>query len=187
MADRLNILLQRVSDNPPATKGPGPIPHAPPTIRPAADADSGQVASLIAACWVDYPGCILDIAGEEPILRAVATGFLAKDGLFWVACRGEWVVGCCGIASSSAADGDAEVMKLYVHPQMRRQGLARRLVSIAEGTARDWRAASLDLWSDTRFVEAHAFYRAIGYSQTGETRDLDDLSNTTEYRFRRQL
>ena len=49
-------------------------------IRLANDADSGQIASLIAACWVAYPGCILDIDGEEPVLRAVASGSASSPG-----------------------------------------------------------------------------------------------------------
>ena len=42
------------------------------------------------------------------------------------------------------------------------------------------------LWSDTRFVEAHAFYRAEGYAQT-RMRRLQDLSCTTEYGFVKAL
>ncbi len=157
--------------------------HDTPLIRPATDLDSGQVTALIATCWAAYPGCVLDILGEEPILRAVATGFEAKAGLFWVACDGEWVVGCCGLAPSPSGPADAELLKLYVHPRLRRQGLARRLVTIAEDTARGWHAKSIGLWSDTRFAEAHDFYRVIGYTQTDEARHLHDLSNTSEYRF----
>ena len=53
--------------------------------------------------------------------------------------------------------------------------------------AREWQAHTIDLWSDIRFREAHAFYQALGYSQTGGTRDLHDLSNSTEYHFIKRL
>lgn len=163
-----------------------------PTIRPAADADSGQVAALIAACWVQYPGNILDIAGEEPGLRAVASHYAAKGGQFWVATlsfpHAEWVVGCAGVVPAPQnGKAQAELVRLYVHPRLRRQGLARRLAALPEATAREWGAEAIDLWSDTRFHEAHAFYQALGYTKTGETRDLHDLSNSTEYHFIKRL
>lgn len=163
-----------------------------PTTRPATDADSGQIVSLIAACWVQYPGNILDIAGEEPGLRAVASHYAARQGRFWVATlafpQAEWVVGCAGvIPTRHNAETQAELIRLYVHPRLRRQGIARRLAALAEAQAREWGVHAIDLWSDTRFVEAHAFYRALGYSQTGGTRDLHDLSRSTEYHFIKRL
>lgn len=162
------------------------------TIRPATDADSGQVSALIAACWVRYPGNILDIAGEEPGLRAVASHYAARQGRFWVASlafpQAEWVVGCAGVIPTTAnPEAQAELVRLYVDPRLRRQGLARRLAALAEAQAREWGAQAIDLWSDTRFVEAHAFYRALGYSQTGGTRELHDLSNSTGYHFIKRL
>ncbi len=168
-----------------------------PTIRPATDADSGQVVSLIAACWVRYPGNVLDIQGEEPGLRAVASHHAVKGGRFWVASlafpqtaspQTEWITGCAGVVPTPHnPEAQAELLKMYVHPRLRRQGLARRLAALPEAAAREWRATAIDLWSDTRFREAHAFYQALGYTQTGETRDLHDLSNSTEYRFIKPL
>lgn len=156
------------------------------TIRPATDADSGQVASLIAACWVAYPGCVLDIQGEEPVLRTIASGFAAKGGRFWVACQGEWVIGCVGLTPEGTA-ATAQLQKMYVHPRRRRLGLARRLAGLAEQTSRDWGCNRMELWSDTRFREAHAFYTAIGYRETGKVRDLHDRSRSSEYLFVKDL
>ncbi len=166
-----------------------------PTIRPATDADSGQVVTLIAACWVQYPGNVLDIQGEEPGLRAVASHYATKGGKFWVATlnfpAGEWVTGCVGVVPMPAnPEAQAEFVRLYVHPRLRRQRLARRLAvlaEIAETQAKEWQAHTIDLWSDTRFREAHAFYQALGYTPTGETRDLHDLSHSTEYHFIKRL
>lgn len=163
-----------------------------PTIRPATDTDSGQVIALIAQCWVQYSGNILDIAEEEPGLRAVASSYAAKQGRIWVATRptstADWIVGCVGVVPAPAnEEAQAELVKMYVHPRLRRQGFARRLAALPEATAREWGATAIDLWSDTRFREAHAFYQALGYTQTGETRDLYDLSHSTEYHFIKPL
>lgn len=163
-----------------------------PTIRPATDADSGQVVSLIAACWVQYPGNILDIAEEELGLCAVASNYAARQGRLWVATlnfpQAEWITGCVGVVPTPYnPQAQAELVKMYVHPRLRRQGLARRLAALPEAAAREWGAHTIDLWSDTRFAEAHAFYQALGYTQTGETRDLHDLSHSTEYHFIKPL
>lgn len=162
------------------------------TLRSAADADSGQVVALIAACWVQYPGNILDIQAEEPALRQVASAYGTKGGRIWVATvafpKAEWVVGCVAVVPTPHnPEAQAELLKMYVHPRLRRQGLARRLAALPEAAAREWGAHTIDLWSDTRFREAHAFYQALGYMQTGETRDLHDLSNSTEFRFIKHL
>lgn len=43
------------------------------------------------------------------------------------------------------------------------------------------------LWSDTRFVGSHALYESLGYHRMLHTRELNDLSNTEECGFRRNL
>jgi hypothetical protein len=48
-------------------------------------------------------------------------------------------------------------------------------------------ATRVVLWSDTRFTAAHHRYEQLGYVPTGETRELHDPSETTEYRFDREL
>ena len=45
----------------------------------------------------------------------------------------------------------------------------------------------MELWSDTRFREAHAFYTAMGYTQTGRERDLHDRSESSEFEFVKEL
>jgi hypothetical protein len=42
-------------------------------IRPGRDSDAAGFIALIGACWAEYPGCVLDVDGELPELRALAT------------------------------------------------------------------------------------------------------------------
>ncbi len=77
--------------------------------------------------------------------------------------------------------------KLNVLAQARRRGVARGLVERAEAAARAAGAREMALWSDTRFLESHALYAALGYARQPETRELGDLSNTREYRFSKPL
>ena len=157
-----------------------------PRIRPARDGDGDALIALIGGCWAEYPGVILDVDLEEPQLRAITTHFCDRGGLFWVAEQGAAIVGCAGIAPAADPAG-AELHKLYVRNDVRRSGLGGALTTRVEHAAREQGAAFIELWSDTRFVTAHRFYERLGYTRLPDTRDLHDLSNSTEYHFRKEL
>jgi putative acetyltransferase len=154
-------------------------------IRPVADGDSAQLIALIGAIWRSYPGIVFDVDAELPELYGLASAFARAGGAGWVAERASRIVGCVGVAPSPAP-GSWEILKLYVAAEERRQGLARRLMVMAETFARTNGAAAIRLWTDTRFTEAHAFYRRLGYVQQGR-RQLQDLSCTSEYGFHKAL
>lgn len=153
-------------------------------VREAAGNDSAAVIDLIARCFADYPGCVMDLPGLDADLPRVAANFREAGGCFWVAERAGRIVGCVGYAPAGAG---LELKRLYVDRAARRQGLASRLLARVLEVAMQRRAASIRLWSDTRFAEAHAFYLRHGFVPTGETRKLHDPSDTTEYEFRRDL
>ncbi|HVZ34897.1 MAG TPA: GNAT family N-acetyltransferase [Polyangiaceae bacterium] len=158
-------------------------------VRDARDDDAAGLIELIGNAYAEYPGCVLDVDREEPDLRAIATSFARKGGGFWVVeqrapeQRTSSLVGSAGWLPSAAHVGWIDLRKLYVAKAFRRRGVARALCGRVEELARARGAIGISLWSDTRFVEAHQFYRVLGYTQQSETRDLHDLSNTTEYRF----
>ena len=49
-------------------------------ICPARDDDAPGIVALIAACWAEYPGCIIDLDGENPELRRFASHYAEWDG-----------------------------------------------------------------------------------------------------------
>ncbi len=152
-------------------------------IRPVRDSDADGLIRLIDVCWSAYEGCILDVDAEEPQLRAMRSHFDALGGEYWVAEGADGLVAAGGGWAPAADPAGAELHKLYVLAELRRQGIARRLVAMAEAAARSRGSRFMELWSDTRFLEAHAFYEALGYRRTGRTRELNDLSDTTEFHF----
>lgn len=160
--------------------------EAPPAIRPARDEDEDGLIALIGGCFAEYPGCVLDVDGEIPELRAIATHFSGRDGRFWVAEAEGAVAGCIGIAPAPDPDG-VELLKLYVDGAMRGRGLGSRLVALVEAEANRRGAAFIELWTDTRFESAHRLYERHGYERLPKTRDLHDLSDTTEYHYRKRL
>lgn len=159
---------------------------ASPQIRDARDDDSWDLIGLVAACWSEYPGCVLDVHGETTWLLAPATAFAEQGGRLWAAEARGRVVGCAGLVPAQATGG-AELRALYVARPTRRRGLGARLVALVEGEAARRGAAFVDLWTDTRFRDAHALYARWGYLRGSATRELHDLSRSVEYYYRKEL
>lgn len=154
-------------------------------IRAARDADAHALITLVGACFAEYPGCVLDVDGEIPELRRIASAFAEWGGAFWVAERDGRVVGSVGWAP--AAGGGIELRKLYVDASARRRGLGHRLCELVERAGRELGAPFVELWSDTRFETAHLVYEKRGYVRGPETRELFDRSDTVEYHYRLDL
>ncbi len=160
-------------------------------IRDATDDDALDVIELIGGVFAEYPHCILDVDGEMPELRRPASYHREHGGELWVAEIGGRIVGCGGYVESvrgePAAERGVELKKLYVNRRARRTGLGGVLVERAERRARERGARFVDLWSDTRFTTAHAFYERRGYVRGPSTRELHDKSDTVEHYFEKRL
>ncbi len=153
------------------------------TIRDARDDDE---AGLIGGCFAEYPGCLLDVDGEIPELRGIATYAAGRNGRFWVAEAAGDLIACIGLAPTEAPDG-VELLKLYVDSTARGRGLGRRLAWLVEEEASRRRAGFIELWTDTRFSDAHRLYERLGYERQPETRELHDISDTVEIHFLKRL
>jgi GNAT superfamily N-acetyltransferase len=155
-------------------------------LRPGLDADAEGFIRLIGDCWSEYPGCILDVDGEVPELRALATHFAEAGGALWAAEHDGRVVGMAA-ARPMRQDQAFEICKVYVAKAMRGSGLAHALLDAAEGHARGAGAQRLVLWTDTRFEPAHRFYEKRGFVRQGSIRILDDISRSLEFRYAKPL
>jgi putative acetyltransferase len=158
--------------------------NALPPLRPAVDADGARLADLIATCFSDYDGCVFD-RSEFPELAAIAQHFTAAAGRIWVAEAAGALVGSLGVRP--AGEDGVELLKVYVARPWRGSGLATALLETALAFAGARDARHIELWSDTRFARAHAFYAKHGFQRTGEQRFLADLSASWEARFVRGL
>ena len=155
-------------------------------IRPTIDADGPALIALVARCYAGFWGCVMWVDGETPYLRRPASTAAARDWRFWVAEDGGGrVVG--SVATKPDGEGVQRVLSFYVHPSARRQRIGTALMDVAEVEARDRNARRMVLWSDTRFIEAHALYERRGYRRTGRTRTLADMSLTREYAFQKDF
>jgi putative acetyltransferase len=155
-------------------------------VRPARDDDAQDLFGLITLCFADYPGCYTDPHDDLPDLRAPASTAAAKGARFFVV-EDERARVCACVAVDFPEAGTAELHRLYVRPDQRGRGLGERLVRLVEDEARGEGARRMVFWSDTRFTTAHRLYTRLGYRPTGETRELGDISNSSEYRFEKEL
>lgn len=166
------------------------------TIREAQDQDALDLIELIGSCFGEYLGCVLDVEGELPELRHLASWAKERGGMFWVAEDASRILAMGGfttVASSSfpgsfAPSGSGlELRKLYVHRKARTLGLGGKLLERVEEAARRREAAFIEMWSDTRFETAHRFYERRGYLRGPQTRDLNDKSASVEFYFKKEL
>ena len=173
------------SPYPPPSRGGGE--YAAVVIRPGDDRDAEQLIALIGVCWALYPGVRMDVDGEMPELRALATYYAEAGGGLWVAEDAGTIVGMAATkphhSDTTGHSGGWEICRVYVHPSQHGSGLAHALLDIAEGHAIAAGAARLLLWSDTRFDRAHRFYEKRSYVRSGPIRVLHDISNSLEFAY----
>lgn len=149
-------------------------------LRAATNDDSPKIIDLVGCCYAEYPGCVLDVENEEPELLDPEGAFSA----FWVL---EDAGRILGTVACKLTPPRLELKKLYLDPEIRGNGQARRLVALVEDFARQHDISTVELWTDTRFANAHGLYAHLGYHRSGETRELHDRSNTVEYYFAKTL
>jgi GNAT superfamily N-acetyltransferase len=90
----------------------------------------------------------------------------AKRGGFWVAVDGGRIVGMFGLEPSSS---DAmELRRMYVDPNARRRGIARKMLSFAEDECRQRNRPRMDLSTSELQTDALSLYRNSGYQLVRE-------------------
>lgn len=80
-----------------------------------------------------------------------------------VAYREEVPVGCVGLRLAEPPVG--EITKMYVRPEARRSGVARRLLAAIEDAARERGLRTLRLDTRTDLIEARGLYAACGFRE----------------------
>jgi N-acetylglutamate synthase-like GNAT family acetyltransferase len=141
-------------------------------IRDAAAGDVPAVARLLDQ--LGYPADEASVARRlERLLASSADRILVAES------EGE-VVGVAGIHVSPALEYDADAAKvsaIAVDEAHRGRGVGRALMAALEAEARARNCALLFLTTAERRQDAHAFYRALGFAETGRrfAKDLREL------------
>ncbi|HYX89262.1 MAG TPA: GNAT family N-acetyltransferase [Gaiellaceae bacterium] len=132
------------------------------TIRDARPADSRALAALIGQ--LGYPASAAAVARRVERLRASEA-----DRLVVAEVDGE-VVGVAAVHTSLSVEYDEPAAKLsaiVVDERHRRRGIGEALVAAMETEARRRGCCLLFLTTAERRDDAHAFYRRLGFEDTG--------------------
>lgn len=129
------------------------------------DADPDDPAALI--CLAAYFQLLLDTipglpAEKLPLPLADAPLYRPPQGAFLIARSDGLPIGCASLRPLEP--GVAEVKRLWVHPDARGQGLARRLMVLLETRARALGYQHLKLDSNSALTEAITLYRRMGWT-----------------------
>ena len=151
-------------------------------IRSAKDADGPGISAMIAEIFADYDNCHF-LADEFPELEHPASYYAAMGGQMWVVEQDDKIVGSLAIGET-LEPGVFELFKVYVAKATRGQGLAWSMFNLATDLVDERQGHSIKLWTDTRFVEGHAFYEKIGFEKIPVVRFLNDVSDTWEACYR---
>ena len=131
-------------------------------MREAGSGDVAAIARLLGQ--LGYP------AGTEAVGGRLRAHLASPDDVLLVAQRGDEIVGLAALHVSIALEYDGLAGKLsaiVVDERARSQGVGRQLVAAVEAEARRRGCVLLFLTTAERRAGAHAFYRSVGFEETG--------------------
>lgn len=120
--------------------------------------DSEPAATLVAEVQQEY----LRRYGVTDATPVDQREFAPPYGVFLLARVGPTVLGCAGMRQHT--DGVVELKRMYVRPEHRRRGHARRLLAALEQRAREQGSRRMVLETGTAQPEAIALYTSSGYT-----------------------
>lgn len=144
--------------------------------------DALEIVSLVAEVWREYD-CTLNIDIEERHLLDPGDYFRQRGGDFWIVRENGILIATAAVSMEKDL---AEMKTLYVKKEARGRGFGTQLTDLAIETAKERGAKRMELWSDTRFIDAHRLYERLGFVRF-DVRDLNDHNNTREYGYRRDI
>lgn len=144
--------------------------------HPIADRDALAAISIEYFVWVldgverSFGLTAQALLGMSPAEYAVAsldkvTAQAPPEGVFYLLRRGDRVAGMGGLRT--LGPGLGEIKRVYVRPEDRGLGLARRLLARLVDDARAFGMDRLVLETAPFMREAHALYESYGFTDTG--------------------
>lgn len=128
-----------------------------------ADPDAPEALICLAAYYQLLVDTIPDLSADKlPLPLPDAAAYRPPQGVFLLALSDGMPVGCVSLRPLEG--GEAEVKRLWVHPDARGQGLARRLMAALEARARALGYQRLKLDSNSALTEAITLYRRMGWA-----------------------
>lgn len=150
-------------------------------IRPATTPD--DLADVRQLCW-DYRAHLMSVSAVDAqitetfypapkytaLMDRLATEHARPTGIILLATLNNKPAGC---AMTHALDPQSsEIKRLYVTPEARGQGIARKLITACMAQARDDGFTRILLDTSVTLEPARALYASMGFAQRGPYQDI---------------
>ena len=130
-------------------------------IRSVEDSESLVAARSLVRAHMAAHAAIHDAEAIERVVAALPAPYLAPDGGLWVAWEGSDALGC--VALHALAPATAELKRMYVRPEARGRGIARRLSEQAIAVAAAQGYARVRLGTLPSMRAAQQLYESLGF------------------------
>lgn len=142
-------------------------------LRPATPADVKSLVALIDGVYREY-GDVIFLEGADADLLDVDRYYRAQGGEFVVLDDASVVRGAHAVLPYAERPGVCTFRRLYLDPSLRGAGVGKDLMLWAVEWALAQELGRVEFWSDSRFGRAHRFFRKLGFSSSGEVREMND-------------
>lgn len=144
------------------------------TVRAASNEDAPDISDLTSQL-----GCQSSIQESSRRLASISG---SRNHAVFVACIGDSVIGWIHVfhALRLGSDHFAEIGGLVVSNEYRRRGVGKRLLSSAEEWAIVQGVSKIRVRSSFSRLEAHSFYKQLGFSAVKQQQVVDKPINGTE-------
>jgi len=130
-------------------------------IRPATNQDADAIRTLVFGVLEEY-GLRACHEGTDADLVDIEKNYQARGGFFDVLVDDKGrIVGSVGVHPQG--DGVCELRKMYLIPELRGQGLGRKLLDRSIVRARELGFSRMELETSSRLTQAIALYQANGF------------------------
>jgi putative acetyltransferase len=140
-------------------------------IRSADDPASLAAARALVREHILAHSAAHDAAAAERVVAALPAPYLAPTGALWVAWAGEDALGC--VALQEIAPETAELKRMYVRPEARGRGVARRLTAHAIAVAGARGYGRLRLGTLTTMHAAQRLYASVSFRRIAPYRPAE--------------
>lgn len=140
-------------------------------IRTADDAASLAAARTLVRSHMLAHAEVHDVAAVERVVNALPAPYAPPRGALWIAWDSDVAVGC--LALHELAPDTAELKRMYVAPEARGRGVARRLTEHAIAVATALGYARLRLGTLTSMHAAQRLYASLGFQRIAPYRPVE--------------
>lgn len=133
-------------------------------IRPIEEKDNMQIAALIRKVLTEFQRNQDGTVFTDPTTDDLYNLFKSPGSSYWIAEENDQIIGGCGIfPTAGLPEGCAELVKFYLDPASRGQGIGKALLEKSFSSAKELRFDQLYLESFPEFTTAISLYEKYGF------------------------